>query len=263
MSRPPFVYITDIAEKLHVSRNYIRTVMLPHIRHEKTAQYRVQVDEMELRQWLMDNCEFSRQTRLVPISEDLSNETNANDMSRRNVPPCNLRKELPFQYVKPFDFWDLPILFPNDDRFAHAELFYRAMYACGAIKIKLGQRKSMFYAPELTDNNLTDAGSFSSPYGIPNLEMRKGAKALTVNARLCRAEDEREEGSLATNSSSGAEQISSGLALSIGIRGKDSEYVEEAVTLLNERFRRINVRYYNNGKAAQVTIPQDVFGKRK
>lgn len=256
MSNFPFVSISTIEDRLHISRNYIRTVMLPHIRHEKTPQYRVRVDLGELRQWLVGNCEFSRQTELVSVTPDTEKRQSV-------VPPCNLRKQLPFISVKPFDFWDGPLLFPDDKRFAHAESFYRAMYACGAIKIKLGQRKSIFYAPELTEDNLVSAESFKSPYDLPNLEMRQGAMILKIAARLCPAADEQNGTTHTAKPTSGTEQELDSVALSIGIRGKESQYVEEVTQIIYERFRRVNIRYYNDGKSVQLTIPQEVFGKRK
>ena len=66
MAVSPSVSIEDVAKKLHVSRNYIHKSILPYVRHEKTAQYRVRIDEGELRLWLKENASFSRQTILVP-----------------------------------------------------------------------------------------------------------------------------------------------------------------------------------------------------
>ena len=130
------------------------------------------------------------------------------------------------------------------------------MYACGAIKIKLGKRKSIFYAPELTEKNLVSAESFSSPYGLPKLEMRHGAMVLNVDAKLCRAKDEREDGSQATKSFSKKEQSQDDIGVSIGIRGKDSQFVENVKNLIFKAYPRVSVRYYNDGKSAHLTIPK-------
>ena len=49
MAMTTSVSIEEIAKRLHVSRNYIHKSILPYVKHEKTAQYRVRIDEGELR----------------------------------------------------------------------------------------------------------------------------------------------------------------------------------------------------------------------
>lgn len=155
------VSVDEIAKRLHFTRNHIYKAMLPYIKHEKIHN-RIQVDEADLRQWLMDNASFSRQTKFVDAYDEPAwreyiamLESCGLDLDNHHVwspsvcPPPAQRSKLPFRSVHPFDFWDEELVFPDDPRFNNAESFYRTMYESAAIKIKLGERKTIFCAPAL------------------------------------------------------------------------------------------------------------------
>ncbi len=150
----PGVSIAEIAKRLHVSRNYVYTVVLPNVKHKKAVGSPLEVDEMDLRRWLMENSIFTRQTKFV--SEVAHDSTEYCTMLAAcnihwDCPPPPQRNKLPSRRVNPFDYWDKELLFPDDERFNNPESFYRAMYESAAIKIKLGERKVLFYAPALQD----------------------------------------------------------------------------------------------------------------
>ena len=152
MSEHSTVSVDEIAKRLHFTRNHVYKAILPHVGHEKTGN-RIQVDEADLRQWLMRNASFTRQTKFMDdYDEPAVNEYIAMLKSyglATVCPPPAQRSKLPFQNVRPFDFWDKELIFPDDPRFNNAESFYRAMYESAAIKIKLGERKTIFCAPAL------------------------------------------------------------------------------------------------------------------
>ena len=151
---PSGISIAEIAKRLHVSRNYVYTVVLPGVKHGKAIGGRMEVDETDLRRWLMENSVFTRQTKFV--SEVAYDSTEYCTMLAAcnihwDCPPPHQRNKLPNRKVNPFDFWDKELLFPDDGRFNNPESFYRAMFECAAIKIRLGERKVLFYAPALKD----------------------------------------------------------------------------------------------------------------
>ncbi len=161
MSERATVSVDEIAKRLHFTRNHIYKAMLPHIKHEK-AHNRIQVDEADLRQWLMKNASFSRQTKFVAAQDRPAwreyiamlehcepDWDNPHSWNPSVCPPPAKRSKLPFRSVHPFDFWDEELVFPDDPRFNNAESFYRTMYESAAIKIKLGERKTIFCAPAL------------------------------------------------------------------------------------------------------------------
>lgn len=173
MQKDSGIPIREITKRLRLSRNYIQTTILPHIRHEKSAHGLILVDEKELRQWLKDNAEFSRQTKLVSFEDMGAYMTMLSKMKiNSHVPGSSLRKRLPFRHVIPFDFWDEKLLFSDDERFPNAESFFRAMYQCGAIRIKLSERKTMFlpqlqYSPEDLRKVLED-----NPEGLTSMDIQ-------------------------------------------------------------------------------------------
>lgn len=143
------VYIDDVVSRLHVSRNYVHQVILPVVRNEM-VHGRVEIDETELRQWLMDTATFSRQTKFVSSfgGEDIEYcKLLSSHRIKFKSPSETQRNQLPHRKVKPFDYWDKELVFPDDIRFSQSETFYRAMFKCAAVKIKLGSRKTLFYAP--------------------------------------------------------------------------------------------------------------------
>ena len=259
MENHSFVTTEEIMKRLHVSRNYVNKTILPQVEHEKDAKYRVHVNETSLRTWLKANASFSRQTILIP-DEDLDEYLAMLDALNisSHVPPVNSRRDLPFRYVEPFDFWDEPLIFPDDDRFSHAESFYRAMYSCGAIKIKIGERKAMFYAPMLSAAD--DAEGYPDDITLPSVTMEtKQGKKLLWGAELCPATDETPATAAAHKSARKQQNVF------IDIKG-DEIYVEAIVNLLrdtshgysiapSEAEQRFQVEYSKTHKVAHIRIP--------
>ena len=259
MAIAPSVSIEEVAKRLHVSRNYIHTSILPYVKHEKTAQYRVRIDEGELRLWLKTNATFSRQTIMMLYEfpdeyDEYMDKLEKLGISYK-VPPPTARRLLPFRYVKPFDFWDLELTFPDDDRFTHAESFYRGMYSCGAIKIKLGERKTIFYAPML--HSLGNPDDYNITF--QTIETKQGEKVL-VGADLFPALDDEKE----------AEQVSAQVKkqqnILIDIRG-EGPYTEALAEFLRQTFHngytsaeeQFQVKYSKNHKTAHITVPKDII----
>lgn len=148
------VSIKEIAERLKVSRNYVYTVILPEIKHEKSVSGKIVINKTELCQWLTEKAVFTRQTKFISDLGD-NRMQYCKILSQHNIEwkiqASNNRGKLPQRKVKPFDFWDHDLLFPKDKRFKNPETFYRAMYESAAVKIKLGERKVIFVAPALND----------------------------------------------------------------------------------------------------------------
>ena len=258
------VSIEEISKRLHVSRNYIHTSILPYVKHEKTAQYRVRIDEEELRSWLKTNASFSRQTIVLlpefPDEYDQYTDKLRNLGINLKVPPPTARKMLPFRYVKPFDFWNLKLTFPDDDRFAHAESFYRAMYACGAIKIKLGERKTIFYAPMLYTGVINgDNYAFDAPFPFQPIKTKQGEQVLT-HGDLYPALDEEQDTEHASA------QVEKHQNILIDIKGEEP-YTEALTEFLRRNFHngytseeeQFQVKYSKNRKTAHITLPKDII----
>lgn len=198
MEKQTFVLVEEITNRLRLTRKYIRQKILPYVRHQKDAQNRVLVDEGELRAWLMENLSFTRQTVLVPLEEVDSYLKKLESLGIDTyTPPAYQRKKLPFRKITPFDIWDEPLLFPDDERFTHSEQFYRAMYTCGAVKIKIDERKTMFYAPTMSFAEPVDDFTAEPPSNIRQpvkdfmgdpisniLETKHGFKFLLAGAEL-------------------------------------------------------------------------------
>ncbi len=264
MAIAPSVSIEEVAKRLHVSRNYIHTSILPYVKHEKTAQYRVRIDEGELRFWLKTNASFSRQT-IVLLPEFPDKYDQYTDKLEKlginlRVPPPTARKMLPFRYVKPFDFWDLELTFPDDDRFAHAESFYRAMYACGAIKIKLGERKTIFYAPMLhTGVTNDDDYNFDAPFPSQPIKTKQGEQVL-LYADLYPALDDEQPAEQAPA------QVEKQQNILIDIKGEEP-YPQTITEFLRQIFHngytneeeQFQVKYSKNHKMAHITLPKGVI----
>ncbi len=261
----PTVSIEEVAKRLHVSRNYIHKSILPYVKHEKTAQYRVRIDEGELRLWLKTNASFSRQTivLLPEFADEYDQYTDRLEKLRisLNVPPPTARRLLPFRYVKPFDFWDLKLTFPDDDRFAHAESFYRAMYACGAIKIKLGERKTIFYAPHLHIGTINNDDDFlDAPFPSQPIKTKQGEQVLLYHNDLYPALDDEQD----TEQASAQVQKQSNIL--IDIKG-DEPYPQTITEFLRQIFHngdtnegeQFQVKYSKNQKTAHITLPKSVI----
>ena len=272
MAMTTSVSIEEIAKRLHVSRNYIHKSILPYVKHEKTAQYRVRIDEGELRLWLKTNASFSRQTivlhRELPDEYDQYTDKLQKLGINLQVPPPTARKLLPFRYVKPFDFWDLNLTFPDDDRFAHAESFYRAMYACGAIKIKLGERKTLFYAPMLYTEATNDEDyNFDAPFPSQPIKTKQGEQVLLYSADLYPALDDEQDTEHASA------QVEKHQNILIDIKGEEP-YTEALTEFLRRNFHngytseeeQFQVKYSKDHKTAHITLPKglvDIWMKPK
>lgn len=147
----------ELADRLRVSRHYVTKNIQPHIRSyrgENSSVTSIYFDKKELCHWLMHNATFSRQTWRFKEGSPLPKKGSYN-------PPL-----VPYQRNKviavpvlPFDFLDLPLIFPKEyhrpdsDKVTSAEICYRDMFKAGAIKIQLGSKKTMFYIPELDSND--------------------------------------------------------------------------------------------------------------
>lgn len=263
MAIAPSVSIEEVAKRLHVSRNYIHTSILPYVKHEKTAQYRVRIDEGELRFWLKTNASFSRQTivllREFPDEYDQYTDKLEKLGINLRVPPPTARKLLPFRYVKPFDFWDKELTFPDDDRFAHAESFYRAMYACGAIKIKLGERKTLFYAPMLHTGAMNSGDyNFDAPFPFQPIKTKQGEQVLTYGDLYPALDEEQAE----EHPPSQVEKPN----ILIDIKGEEP-YPQTITEFLRQIWHngytngeeQFQVKYSKNHKTAHITLPKDII----
>lgn len=172
--KPDGISINELSSHLRLSRNYITrniTHCVKHVEKFPSKGAVVKYDESELRDYLTHLCTFSRQTRRIDLEKELRiySKLHPNDDSLKNK---NFRKkfigkspdwrvikrsELPFIPLKTTDFWDFPLIFPqeytqgNDSPEAKrktAEICYRDMFKIGAIKIQLGRQKTMFYIPQ-------------------------------------------------------------------------------------------------------------------
>lgn len=191
MITTPIVTVNEIASRLHLSYNHTCRTILPKVKHEKTSQRRIMVDELDLRRWLVENSTFTRQTKFVTEigyeAEEYQAMLAACQMETK-CPPLYKRAILPAQRVKPFDYWDMELLFPNDPRFDSLEQFYRAMYESAAIKIKLGERKTIFVAPAL-EAMLREKENPSSEFHVRDINSQTGEFETVLSAELCPAID--------------------------------------------------------------------------
>lgn len=147
----------ELADRLRVSRHYVSKNIQPHIRsyhRENSSDTSIYFNKRELCCWLMRNAAFSRQTWRFHKGSPLP-------LKGKYNPPL-----VPYQRnrviavpVLPFDFLDLPLIFPKEyhrpdsDKVTSAEICYRDMFKAGAVKIQLGSKKTMFYIPGLDSND--------------------------------------------------------------------------------------------------------------
>ena len=259
MKKDSSIPIREITKRLRLSRNYIQNAILPHIRHEKSAHGLILVDEKELRQWLRDNAEFSRQTKLVSFEDMGAYMTMLSKMKiNSHVPGSSLRKRLPFRHVIPFDFWDEKLLFSDDERFPNAESFFRAMYQCGAIRIKLSERKTMFI-PQLqysADDLKKDLEDF--PEGTTLMDIQDSIlinMATSAGAELFPAVDETPATIKAYTAAQKRDNVF------VEIKG-NAEYVDVIVDYLlsiDNQFNTFQIDYSKERTAAHIKIPNDVI----
>ncbi len=259
MQKDSGIPIREITKRLRLSRNYIQNAILPHIRHEKSAHGLILVDEKELRQWLKDNAEFSRQTKLVAFDDIGAYMSMLAKMKiNSHVPGASLRQRLPFRHVIPFDFWDEKLLFSDDEHFPNAESFFRAMYQCGAIRIKLSERKTMFL-PQLqySANDLKkDLEDF--PEGTTLTDIQDSIlsnMATSAGAELFPAVDE----TPATIKAYTAAQKRNNVF--VDIKG-NAEYVDAIVDylrIIDNQFDTFQIDYSKERTAAHIKIPNNVI----
>ena len=154
-----FVTMSDITNALKVAREYVYSRILPYVEHKKDG-HKIMVNKTSLSNWLIENAEFTRQTVFVPewLVEDYKSKFKVKyptDTFEENPRKCSKNRLIfPFRRVKPFDVWELAV----QGNLIHAKLMtdsgnnvekiYRDMFVSGAIKIKLGRSKTMFYIPE-------------------------------------------------------------------------------------------------------------------
>ncbi len=167
------ISISELTEKLKLSRNYITrniTHCIPHLEESPSKGARVIFDETTLRDYLVQKCTFTRQTRRINLEREIQKYIAAHPNDERlqkstfredfigKIPDWNKakRSELPAIPLKATDFWDFSLIFskeytqgdesPDAPR-KSAEICYRDMFKIGAIKIQLGRQKTMFYIP--------------------------------------------------------------------------------------------------------------------
>ena len=160
-SPTPGISTQDIMRKLCVSRTYVTNNITHTVKHlDNPRSSLVIFDETELRKWLMQHATFTRQTQYIDLDayakKHILHHTrySAEDIIGQ-VPRIYDHKQrglYPYTKVKPFDFWDKPLIFPKNYTDVNgnkksAEMCYRAMFDEGAIKIQLGLQKTMFYIP--------------------------------------------------------------------------------------------------------------------
>lgn len=152
----------DIMKKLCVSRTYVTNNITHTVKHlDNPRSSLVIFDEDELRKWLMQHATFTRQTQYIDLDayakkHILHHTQYSLEDIIGQVPRIYDHKQRglhPYIAVKPFDFWDKPLIFPKNyidenGNKKSAEMCYRAMFDEGAIKIQLGPQKTMFYVPE-------------------------------------------------------------------------------------------------------------------
>ena len=165
------ISISTLMERLKLSRNYITRNITHCVRHLEASPAqgaRVLFDAGMLRSYLVNMAQFTRQTKRININCELEKYLTANpdikkdsvDMTEflGNIPDMKAikRSKLPAVTLNPFDFWDLPLIFPkeytqgneaSDAPIKTTECCYRDMFRAGAIKIQLGTQKTMFYIP--------------------------------------------------------------------------------------------------------------------
>ncbi|WP_303814196.1 hypothetical protein [Selenomonas ruminantium] len=170
MNNENSIALTEVMERMRLSRNYIVRRITHEIKHLESSPSKgtkVFFDAKMLRAFFKDNATFTRQTKRINIKHEIEKYKNANPDKPTfidykdflgNIPDMSKikRSELPAVPVKSFDYWDLPIIFPKEYRrgndkdspVVNAEICYRDMFRTGAIKIQLGSQKTMFYIPQ-------------------------------------------------------------------------------------------------------------------
>ncbi len=169
------VSMKKVIDELRVSRKWILVNLQPVVRYVKYGtgvrsylrkKFKLQIDkednsnlffnEWDLRTWLVTNCEFTRQTKVISLREVFEGEEieivkkKASYMERISpeyLPPdykiiyqkvrpdVRQRNLYPHIPVEPFDFWDVKKYFPTD--FPNGEQAYRYFFKNGMIKISM------------------------------------------------------------------------------------------------------------------------------
>lgn len=171
--RKPVVSAQKVADQLKVSRHYVQKNIQPFVysvrQVSKSNDATIYFDKEELCKWLMENATFSRQTWRFKEGDP---EPQKGNYEPKLIP--YRRNKVMTIPVLPFDFWDLPLIFPKDyhrpfsGKVSSAELCYRDMFKAGAIKIQLGTQKTMFYIPGLDSNDPKDVQAWADlPFDDP------------------------------------------------------------------------------------------------
>lgn len=153
----------EIAERLKVSQSYITMHILKSVKRIDNNSYHPIFDLDDLREHLVSQSTFTRQTKRINIKKEIQMYMLENPNATRpdineflgDVPDLmefvSKRKKIPSIPLAPSDFWDINLIFPKnykrDGVRVADELCYRDMFKAGAIKIKLGNQKTMFYIP--------------------------------------------------------------------------------------------------------------------
>ena len=168
------ISINELASHLRLSRNYITRNITHCVKHVEKFPAKgavVRYDERDLRAYLTHICTFSRQTKRINLEKEFQDyiKQHPDDKRRKDsdfqrkfigkIPKLKeiQRSEIPFIPLEAMDFWEFPLIFPQEysqgdnspeAKRKTAELCYRDMFKIGAIKIQLGRQKTMFYIPK-------------------------------------------------------------------------------------------------------------------
>lgn len=149
------ILLEDIMKKLRFSKLFISNRILPDVKHDVKDNGQIEFDGAEIRQWLMENASFTRQTKFVPAAEAYNYRKIL--MAHKlptECPSVYKRTSMAHRVVNPFDYLDKNLLFTDDVRFGPSMTFQRVMYSSAAVKIKLSEKHIFYYAPAL-DNVLS------------------------------------------------------------------------------------------------------------
>lgn len=171
----------EIAERLQVSHSYIKQHFLPNIRIIDDS-YPQSFDLDELREHLVSESVFSRQTKRINIEHEIRCYMRESSISNRpnmkafigKIPDLKKlmtsRSKMPSIRLEARDFWDFELIFnktySRDGKAVSDELFYRDMFKAGAIKIQL-DTKAMYFIPQNKRINKSLQEILSTPIDDP------------------------------------------------------------------------------------------------
>lgn len=166
-NKPKGISIDEIVDRLKLSRNYVTrniTHCVRHVEDNPSKGTRVLFDSEMLRKHLANKASFFRQTMRIDVNYEIQKYMKVNNLKEKpnmikflgNIPDMKTikRSQIPAIRLQSIDFWDLDLIFPREytrdypnkeTPVVPSEIFYRDMFKVGAIKIQLGNQKSMFY----------------------------------------------------------------------------------------------------------------------